>query len=529
MKTKKNLQLFVDSFGSSPYKIYESIDDISRFKSESSFQSAYSNLEHAKLSDRVLCVIEGRFGKNNAISVNGRYYGDLFWNIQIAKPQVRFLLKKGLMWQMFGHVERGIEDKDAEKALIAGIVTHLEVVQTPFENYNVGDLFGRAIIVDMGMGNAGQNLYTLLSVGCELSISSRGLGEYLENEYYTTDEGERLPIMNPETYELETFDYTRLPGISDAEIHTVKDNTDNEGYSTQSKESKQNKRLHIKQLIKEGANDLIFNIKESTLQKKVELIKENNMKIKPEDIQQVLESSNAKIAKLTAKLEDAEEAIKKAEEEVSAKDAEIAKIKAAAVPEVDTTNLNQVQADPQATADLEKFKELAGTPEELEVTLIKTEAVLQKCEEDAEELEKSKDELTKKDDEIKEKEGQLQKAESIIKSYVTLGSVDKLTKMVESSKKAIAESRQGKLAQFTQMYSNKKGITLESVQSIIKSSKSIKDAKVILESLPDKANVKAPVMPKIFKTESINEPELLSFSESYIAKAEKRRQKSYTA
>ena len=43
-------------------------------------------------------------------------------------------------------------------------------------------------------------------------------------ETYETEDGQRIPIMNPETYELETFDFTRLPGISDAEIHCVRDN-----------------------------------------------------------------------------------------------------------------------------------------------------------------------------------------------------------------------------------------------------------------------------------------------------------------
>ena len=122
------------------------------------------------------------------------------------------------------------------------------------------------------------------------------------------------------------------------------------------------------------------------------------------------------------------------------------------------------------------------------------------------------------------------KAESIIKAYTKLGSIEQLTNIVESYKKVANESRNAKLAQFTQAYSNKKGITLESVQAIINSSKSIKDAKIILESLPNKAQIRIPSKVN-YANESIqqNSNELKTFAESYISKEENRRTKTYAA
>ena len=119
----KRLQRFIDSWTCSNYQILSESQAL-RYKTESSFQAAYTNIKAAGLSPECLAIIEGRWSKEGAISVNDRYYPQGFWKEQLAKEQTQFLLRKGLMWMMFGHVDRGIEDKDAEKGLVAGIVTH---------------------------------------------------------------------------------------------------------------------------------------------------------------------------------------------------------------------------------------------------------------------------------------------------------------------------------------------------------------------------------------------------------------------
>ena len=219
-------QRIIDTWITNNYTIL-SDSEAKKYTNESNFQSRYSNLKEQGLTPNILCVIEGRWSKDNAVSVNGRFYPK-FWKKQLAKEQTQFLLRKGLMWMLFGHVDRGIDDKDAEEGIIAGIVTHLEVIDQPVvrngKQYEPGDLFGRAIIIETGGKNAGYTTYSLLKAGCDISISSRGLGEYIIGETHTCEDGSQIPIMNPDTYELETFDFTRLPGISCAEVHMVKDN-----------------------------------------------------------------------------------------------------------------------------------------------------------------------------------------------------------------------------------------------------------------------------------------------------------------
>ena len=571
MKTKDNRKLFVDTWTLENYTVLSG-SQAKQYTSESAFQERYADIQKTGLSPQIYCVVEGKFGKNMAVSVNGRLYGKNFWDIQLAKEQTQFLLRKGLMYCLFGHVDRGIEDKDVEEGIVAAIVTHLEVIKQPTtingKQYQPGDLFGRAIVLDMGGKNAGKSLYTLLSVGSEISISSRGLGEYIIGETYETEDGQRIPIMNPETYELETFDFTRLPGISDAEIHCVRDNKaekssiatdrfhqlkdamsgestdfDNDEDDDVTFESIEVPKEMLDR-IKETANTLIFNINQ----------KENNMKLNGVQVQRVLEDANAKIARLTAKLEEAENA--KADAEAKADELQkkldekpetieagtkpeetpmdVATAKAEETPsvpantkEVDTADLGSFEAGLKPAEDLKKYQDIAETPEELNDTLVKVEETLRKCEEDLADFEKVKADKEKLEADLAEKEKDLEDCKTVIESYVKLGSVEELKAMVETAKAIKAEARQSKMKAFVEHYSVKKGITQESVKRIIESSKTVKDAKFVLESLPN-VNPNKGLYRKAESVTTTAQPKLSSFAESYIEKEETRRSKKYT-
>lgn len=541
MKDKR--QRFVDSWICSNYQVLTE-SQAAQYRNESSFQAAYANIKDAGLSPECLAIIEGRWSKNGATSVNGRYYPEHFWNEQLAKEQTQFLLRKGLMWMMFGHVDRGVEDKDAEKGLVAGIVTHLQVIDQPItingKDYEPGDLFGRAIITSM---DAGKNTYILLSLGSDISISSRGLGEYIVGETHMTEDGDRLPIMNPETYELETFDFTRLPGISDAEVHMVRDNKNPQKTETQEPEDFEEEEdidfelesieLPENQLssINESMSSLIFNISK----------KENTMaKLDTVKLQQVLEDANAKIAKLTAQLEDAEQERDDAKAEVDELKKKLDEtVEAGTEPQPLEENpepiKKEVTKDEKApevvdTTELAEFKAIADTPKELQDTLVKVEETLRKCEDDAAEIERLRAERDNLKADLDDKQKEVGECGKALESYVKLGSIETLSHMVEANRKLKSEARRQQLAKFTEHYSVKKGITQESVKRIIESSKSIKDAKMVLESLPNVNPNKGLYKPNR-KTESTESKpsEFKSFSESFIAKAEARRLgKSYT-
>lgn len=548
-KRKDNRQLFVDTFSCSNYQVL-SESQAKEYTNESSFQELYANIADAGKRPTVLCVIEGKFSKNNAVSVNGRYYGDHFWEKQLAKQQTQFLLRKGLMQMMFGHVNRGIEDKDIEDGTIAGTVTHLKVLDQPTEingrQYEAGDLFGRAILLEMGGKNAGFSTYSLISSGSQISISSRGLGEYIIGETFRTEDGVDIPIMNPDTYELETFDFTRLPGISDAEVHMVKDNQTNEHVSVADVRDEDDEytyeSLTVKdselQGINESLDKLIFKVNK----------KENNMaNVNGAKLQSVLEEANAKIASLTAKLEDAEKERDDAMAERDELKGELEKaqetIAAGTAPEEKEENAEAEKKEAEAeaptpekteevdTTELEKFKAIADTPEELEATLTSVDETLKKCECDAKELKDTKAKLEEAEQAIKDKEEEVKQAEEVLESYVKLGSIESLTAMVEANRKMKLEARERLLSQFTQHYSVKKGITQESVKRIIDGSKSFKDAKRTLESLPNVNPNKGlwtgeSNTGKTVKTQSNS---LSSFAESMINRMENRRNRTYTA
>lgn len=545
-------QLIIDAWHTNKYRICNE-SETKQYQNESAFQELYSNINN-KLSSKVLCIIEGRFAKDNSVSVNGRYYGT-FWKKQLAKEEVQFLLRKGLMWMQFGHVDRGIEDKDLEKGLVAGIVTHLQVLDAPATingiDYEAGDLFGRAIIIDTCGLNSGAGVYALLSVGSDVSISSRGLGEYIIGETHTCEDGSQVPIMNPETYELETFDFTRLPGIQPAFVKTVKDNLvpndmpnnglvetikeeDDKDFTFESFEVSDSS----KEQISESLDRLIFNIRE----------KENPMaKVDGAKVQQVLEDANAKIASLTAKLEEAEQerddAKAKADELEKKLDEKTEKCEteeAGTQPEEPVENAEAVKTEVEKEAptsndtdnvdmtELEAFKEIADSPEALKEVITAAESALNQCKEDAEELAKAQDEIKAKDAEIADKDAQIAEAAKTIEAYLNLGTIESLTAMKEAADKIKAESAKANYNKFVKDFSVKKGITLEAVQNIIKSSKSIKDAKMILESLPNKEEDAGLFKPESQVRTNEEKPALSSFAESMISKMETRRTKSYT-
>lgn len=574
-KTNDNRRLIIDTWTTNNYRVCNE-SEIKTFQNESSFQSIYSNIQNNhSLSPKVLCVIEGRWSKDNAVSVNGRYYGE-FWRKQLAKEQTQYLLRKGLMYMMFGHVDRGIEDKDVEDGTVAGIVTHLRVLDAPEtingRQYDKDDLFGRAIIIEMGGKNAGLSTYTLLSVGSEISISSRGLGEYLVGETHTLEDGRQIPIMNPDTYELETFDFTRLPGISVAEVHMVKDNLvpgdmPNNGIIDAEEDGddeidfdafeSQDIPESTYDLINESLQTLIFNMRK----------KENEMpKIDGNKVHQTLENANAEITELRRKLEDAEQAKADAEKErddAKAKADELEKEladskseaieagtqpeeekqpaeeekeakedapKPAETPVVDTTKMAEVQANQAINDELERFKAIADTPEKLSEVLLKASESIKSCECDAKDLKDTKEKLEAAEEEIEEKDKDIEALKEALESYTKLGSIADLSAMIESNQALRNEARKQKYVQFVEHYSVKKGITQESVKRIVESSKSVSDAKKILESLPNVNPNKGLYKPEGKQTSKKESTGFATFAESMINRMESRRKsKSYSA
>ena len=138
----------------------------------------------------------------------------------------------------------------------------------------------------------------------------------------------------------------------------------------------------------------------------------------------------------------------------------------------------------------------------------------------------------------------LQAAEKIIKEgfakVVLIGNEEETLNLAKENNiniegtKIIEPSKSEKYEEYANMFyelRKKKGITLESVKRIIDGSKSFKDAKMTLESLPNVNPNKGlwTGESSTDKSVKVQDKSLSSFAESMITRMEDRRNRTYTA
>lgn len=146
----------------------------------------------------IIGMIEGQFFKPDGMSRNERFYPAALWEKAINCADVKTRCQNSLMFGEIGHSDGPVEDMTLRSGTVSHFIDELWV--TP---KNEG--MGRAYILNTP---AGQLLKTYLGAGCKLKVSSRGEGSYCES--YTHD---GKPVIDPDTYVLQTFDFVLNPGF----------------------------------------------------------------------------------------------------------------------------------------------------------------------------------------------------------------------------------------------------------------------------------------------------------------------------
>ena len=158
-------------------------------------------LEEAKgeaFGQSVLSKVRGVFFVPDGTSRNKRYYPKSLWEKALAKKDVQERLEAKRMFGTIGH-DQLINDAAILDGKISHIVTNLEID-------NNGQGIGEALILDTP---AGRGLNTLLKAGSKLFVSSRALGRF-------KGEKDGLPVVDENSYQLQTFDFVIDPGFLEA-------------------------------------------------------------------------------------------------------------------------------------------------------------------------------------------------------------------------------------------------------------------------------------------------------------------------
>jgi tetratricopeptide (TPR) repeat protein len=155
-------------------------------------------------NDVVLAKVRGPFFFPGGTSRNQRYYPPELWEKALGHEPVQQRLSD---LTMYGTVFHPQQEPPIEE--YSHVVTKLWIDP---QNPKVG--MGEALILNTPKG---QILNKLLRLGSKWCVSSRATGRFLPGK--TNESG--LPIVDPETYQLQTFDFTPDPGFVDAHPQLV--------------------------------------------------------------------------------------------------------------------------------------------------------------------------------------------------------------------------------------------------------------------------------------------------------------------
>lgn len=423
----------------------------------------------------IIGMIEGQFFKPNGMSRNNRFYPSSLWENVVNSADVKNRCMCSTMFGEIGHSDGPVGDL----TLRNGCASHFidEIWITP---KNEG--MGRAYILNTPTGNL---LKTYLGAGCKLKVSSRGEGSFSED---VTDDGS--PIINPETYELQTFDFVLNPGfletnaqlkeeyekvtnnpIINEEIKTVinhvkkgetsKMTLDMDKYIQELKEELKTAKAEIKTLTE------TLNEKEKELLQKQFVVNEEVKQLN--EAYEPFKKMNVSAKTLTETFKKSQAALKKAKEEKTKLTEELKSYREAAgsLEELDeATRLSNkalsVVRDYRklgTVAELKALKESAGSLEELK------------------ELKRNAQVAAKKLKENKKLEEAAEKAANLLESYKQLGSVEELRALKNSAKGNVRVS-----VKEAKELSSKFNITIENAAKLIKKYGSSEKVGTLLES-----------------------------------------------
>lgn len=252
----------------------------------------------------ILAIVEGISFVPDGISRNQRFYPRKFWESILGGEELKRRMSDRLLLGCIGHSDRGVEESDIQDGKVSHIVTNLWID----ENTNMG--MGQFIILGTP---AGRNLYTLMKAGCKIKTSSRASGDFKQDETYND-----LPIVDENSYYLETFDFVINPGFLETNP-LIKENVDKVKKDMEKKDMEFGKELleHVK-AEKDALNESLVKLRE---QKAVSEAKVTELNEKVAILEsQIKELSEAKeaVAKVEAEKTEISEKLNVVSEELKA-------------------------------------------------------------------------------------------------------------------------------------------------------------------------------------------------------------------
>lgn len=197
--------------------LHESLIDI--------FETNGANLvvvDESTLNDEERSVVDGEniIGRvrgpmfvPNGESRNKRWYPRELWDKVLNDEGVKTRLQEKTVIGTIGHDEVPFSDKDLREGKASHITTKLWIDES-------GMGMGEILILGTPLGHT---LLKLLKAGSKLSVSSRAFGEFKRGEQH-----EGMPIVDPETYEFQCFDFVLDPGFLQARPSLVENLNSNQ-------------------------------------------------------------------------------------------------------------------------------------------------------------------------------------------------------------------------------------------------------------------------------------------------------------
>ena len=146
----------------------------------------------------IIGMVEGQFFQPDGMSRNKRWYPRSLWENVLASADVKNRLLSHTMFGEIGHSDGPVTDNTLRSGDVSHIIADLWIDEK-------GRGMGRAYILGT---ETGRRLKIYLGAKAKLKVSTRGEGVYLDGEKH-----DGCPVIDPNSYELQTVDFVLNPGF----------------------------------------------------------------------------------------------------------------------------------------------------------------------------------------------------------------------------------------------------------------------------------------------------------------------------
>lgn len=427
----------------------------------------------------IIGMVEGQFFQPDGMSRNKRWYSRKLWENVLSCADVRTRLMNRTMYGEIGHSDGPVTDMTLRDGNVSHIIADLWIDEK-------GRGMGRAYILDTPKGRL---LKTYLGAKSKLKVSTRGEGVYLDGQFH-----DGCPIIDPDTYELQTVDFVLNPGFMET---SAKLTTKKEDYTPETKQvNEESKKEGVKRMDLNLEN-YIAELKEELKATKAEVKSLNEqLQTKDKELLKYQYEESAEVKKISEEFEPYKkmgvsaktltETFKKVQTSLQKTQAQNAKLTeelqaykdrcGESIPELDEA-LAMSKKAMETVAEYQKI----GTVEQLKELMAKSESLVPKLKQlsvltEYKKLGSVKDlkSLMEKCDEALPKLEQL----SVLEEYKALGSIEDIKKLSEK-----CSSMLPKLEQLSSLKEYRKIGSVEEVKSLVekceKSLPKLKEIKVL--------------------------------------------------